>query len=429
MQEKAATLQDEAAREEARAPGSESQARLSAAVGNMHEYLSDMAAEERARFATWLLDQVTLVRVRVSEFAIAYKVFQSLNHRGKPLSDHDILKSVLFERAEYSAQESVGQSRKWSHYTARLGDRGFGDLWKQVRSIYDRDAVGEMVSGLMAGITHKAGPGVQQSDAISTFLETRLPKFVDAYDAVVNGKTEGLRLGQEALRRICFLRSIHHESWRAPAIRFLSEFDYDEHMSDRFFSAMDRLAYTMQYSVKDRDYRHKRYRRLLDAMDKPAGLFEPNSLLDLTARERTDLLERLKGRFPNFKQRKALLMRISAAVENGVAIDPSADCTVEHILPRTPSKGSNWFEEWSRARDRDELTECIGNFTLLTHAENQKADRKPFLEKLEEVYFESGKAASYALSNDLRGRTRWTPDDVKTRRDMLVQALAKDWGI
>jgi len=429
VQEKGATLQDETVREEGRAPGSESQARLSAAVATMQEHLSDMAPEERTRFATWLLDQVTLVRVRVGEFAIAYKVFQSLNHRGKPLSDHDILKSVLFARAEYNAQESDGESRTWSNYTARLGDRGFGDLWKQVRSIYDREALGEMVSGLIAGITQRAGSGVQQSDAIASFLETKLPKFVSAYDAVVNGKTDGLKLGPEALRRICFLRSIHHESWRAPAIRFLAEVNYDEAMADRFFSAMDRLAYAMQYSVKDREYRHKRYRRLLDAMDKPASLFEPNSLLELTARERTDILDRLRGRFPNFKQRKALLMRISAAVEGGIAIDPSADCTVEHILPRTPSKGSNWFEEWSRARDRDDLTECIGNFTLLTHAENQKADRRPFLEKLEDVYFEGGKVASYALSNDLRGRTRWTPDDVKTRRDMLTQALAKDWGL
>ena len=147
----------------------------------------------------------------------------------------------------------------------------------------------------------------------------------------------------------------------------------------------------------------------------------------LTAKERAELLDRLRGRFSNYKQRKALLMRFSAAVEGGVALDPSTDCTVEHILPRTPSKGSDWYEEWAKTRDRDDLTECIGNFTLLTLAENQLADRKPFLEKLP-IYFRSGKA-SYALSNDLHGRTRWTPDDVRTRRDALIQNLAKDWGL
>lgn len=420
VQERGATRIDEAVREDACDPGSESQQRLSAAIGHMRDYLSDMADEERSRFVMWLLDQVTVVRVRVSEFAVAQKVFSSLNHRGKPLSDHDILKSALFERAELSPAEAVAQGRKWDAFNARLGDRGFGDLWKQIRALYDREGVGEMVSGVIAGIT-------QRTASIREFLDKRLPRFVDAYDAIINGKTQGLDLGEEALRRIIFLRSIHHESWRAPAIRFLAEYPYDRDMADRFFWALDRLAYAMQYAVKDRDYRHKRYRRLLDAMDNNVELFDEGSPLQLTQRERSDFTERLRGRFPNFKQRKALLMRISASVDGGQALDPETDCTVEHILPKATNKGSEWYEEWSRIRDRDELTECIGNFTLLTHAENQEADRKPFLEKLA-IYFRNGQA-SYALSNDLRGRTRWTPDDVRARRDALIENLSRDWGL
>ena len=120
-------------------------------------------------------------------------------------------------------------------------------------------------------------------------------------------------------------------------------------------------------------------------------------------------------------------MRISASAEGGIALDPKTDCTVEHILPRTPSKGSEWYEEWSKARDREELTECIGNFTLLTHAENQEADRKSFNDKLA-IYFRNGEP-SYAYSNDLKNRTRWTPEDVRVRRDALIQRLAQDWGL
>lgn len=71
---------------------------------------------------------------------------------------------------------------------------------------------------------------------------------------------------------------------------------------------------------------------------KPGVLFDADSPLDLTGREKSDLVERLRGRFPNFKQRRSLLMRISGSCENGVALDPRTDCTVEHILPRTPSK-------------------------------------------------------------------------------------------
>ena len=418
VQERGATKNQDAMVESAAIEGSPSQTRIAAAVAQAHDFMTDMNDDERTRFAAWLLDEVSIVRVRVSEFAVAYKVFQALNHRGKPLSDHDILKSALFERVGFTAQEAQQQSDRWNTYTNRLGDRGFADMWKQIRSLYDREGAGEMVSAVIAGIIPRS--------SIGEFLNNKLPRFVDAYDVVVNGRANGLALSEETQRRICYLRSIHHESWRAPAIMFLVEQTYDPDAADRFFWALERLAYTLQYSVRDREYRHKRYRKVLDAMAS-GTLFDADSPLDLSRGEKTELVDRLRGRFPNFKQRRALLMRLSGAVEGAPALPPETDCTVEHILPRTFPKGSDWVEDWSRQRDRDDLTECIGNFTLLTHDENQFADRKSFRDKLE-IYFKNGKA-SFALSHDLKGRTRWTPEDVKTRRDALIQNLAKDWDL
>ena len=422
VQARGATNDQDRIRESARDSRSESQVRLANAVNLIYDEFSDMSDEERSRFAQWLLDEVTIVRVRVSEYSTAYKVFQSLNHRGKPLSDHDILKSALFERAGFTPEEAIEQSVRWNTYTNRLSDKGFGDMLKQVRAIYDRNQVGELVDGLLQSIMHRM--------PVSAFLNEKLPLFVDAYDALVNGNTHGIKLSAEALKRICFLRSIHHESWRAPAILFLVDNPLDPtdpEMADRFFWALDRLAYMLQYSIKDREFRQRRYRKVLDAMERSGELFEPESPLDLSANERSEFIERLRGRFPNFKQRRALLMRFSAAVPGGEPIEPSADATVEHILPRTPPKGSDWYEEWSRAKDRDELTECIGNFTLLMHAENQEADRKSFQEKLT-IYFRKG-APSFPLSIDLKGHARWTPDDVRARRDQLITYLAQDWSL
>jgi hypothetical protein len=423
VQARGSTSDQASIRRTARAVNSVSQARLAKAVTVIYDYLSDMDDAERSRFAQWLLDEVFITRVRVSEYAIAYKVFQSLNRRGKQLADHDILKSALLERAGVTAQEALEHSVKWNEYTNRLGDKGFADMLKQVRAIYDRNQVGELVDGLLQSIIQRM--------PVSVFLEEKLPHFVDAYDALINGNTESIRLGPEAQKRLTFLRGIHHESWRAPAILFLVDHPQtgkDTKAGDRFFWALDRLAYAMQYSVKDRDARHRRYRRVLDTMiERPNDLFGKDSPLDLSGRDKSEFLERLRGRFPNFKQRRALLMRFSASAPGGVPLEPDADTTVEHILPRTPPRGSDWFEDWARAKDRDELTECMGNFTLLTHDENQEADTKSFKEKLA-LYFRTG-SASYALSADLKGRTSWTPDDVRARRDLLISYLAKDWEL
>jgi hypothetical protein len=396
----------------------QSQRSLAIAVRRIHdEFSSEMSEEERTRFFRWLSEEVSIVRVKVGEYNLGYKVFLVLNRRGIPLADHDILKSALFQRASFLPHESIHHSTLWHDYANRLGQQDFESMLKQVRFIYDPKMQGEFIDSLLRSIMARM--------TVASFLNSALPRFVDAYDAVMNGRG-GYNLNASAQRSLTFLRSIHHESWRAPAIKFLADNPHDPDECARFFAALERLAYMLQYSVNDREYRARRYRRVMDAMDS-GGLYEKASPLLLAADERQQFVTRLMGRFPNWKQRRALMMRISASVPGGVAIQPDADSTVEHILPKTPAKGSEWYEEWAQAKDREELTECIGNFTLLTEAENQEADRKPFLGKLA-VYFRNG-PPSHALSLDLKGRTRWTPEDVRARREMLIGYLAAEWAL
>ncbi len=399
--------------------GSESQMRLAAAARLIYDELSDLGDEERSRFVKWLTEEVSFVKVRVTEHGIGYKVFLVLNQRGKPLSDHDILKSALFERAGFQTKEAIEHSRRWNSFANQLGAEDFEGMLKQIRFLYDRQMRGEFIDGFMHSIIMRT--------PVATFINDLLPRFVDAYDAVVKGKVERIDPGPSALRSLKLLKVIHHESWRAPAIHFLVHYPNDKETTGKFFAALERLAYMLQYAVKDREYRHRRYRRVLDAMDAGVDLFAENSPLNLSRDDQTLFLERLRGRFPNFKQRRALLMRICAAVPGGEPLDADGDSTVEHILPRTPPKGSEWYEEWSKARDIDELTECIGNFSLLTHAENQEADRKSFTEKME-IYFRNERP-SFPMTEDLRGKSRWTPDDVRERRDRLIGHLARDWNL
>jgi hypothetical protein len=88
------------------------------------------------------------------------------------------------------------------------------------------------------------------------------------------------------------------------------------------------------------------------------------------------------------------------------------------------------MQDWSNTSDQDDLTECLGNFTLLTDADNQKADRGDFAFKMN-IYFrpENNYEATYAITRDLQGLLRWTPDDVRRRRDALVGYLAREWDL
>lgn len=417
VQTRFSTRSLEAAEDEARASRSESQARLVAAVRQVRDALSELSPEDRSRYTRWLCDEVSLVKVRVTETDVGYRVFLVMNQRGKPLADHDMLKSALFERAAFTPTEVNEHSRRWNTYATHLGASDFEGMLKQIRLLYDSGGRGDFITGLVQALIPRM--------TVSEFINGMLPRFVDAFDVINADRITSLDPGPEARRSLTFLRMMQHDGWRAPAMKFLIDRPYDREGATAFFAALERLAFLLQHCVKDRDYRPRRYKRVLDAMSSADWMDGP-SPLDITADEKIQILERLRGRFTH-KNRRPMMMRLAAAVPGGVVLDPEADATVEHILPRTPSRGSEWYDEWSRARDIEDLTECIGNFTLLTNAENQEADRKSFTEKLA-IYFRNGEP-SFALTADLKGRTRWTPDDVRARRDMLLGCLAREWNL
>ncbi len=419
VQTKGGTSDIDAIKDAAEETGSESQKRIAAAVQAIHDELDQISAQEQERFVNWLANDLHVSKVRVTEHNIAYKVYLVLNRRGLPLSDHDILKSALLERAGFPPKEAVKHSERWNSFANRLGHDAFEAMLKQIRFLYDRQMKGEFLDAILLSIL--------PTMTIATFINEKLPRFVDAFDAVVNGATDMIRTSAETRKRLTFLCGIHHEGWRAPAMKYLVDHATNEKQTDSFFKRLERLAYMLQYSGRPRDVRQRRYRKLLDAMDQPGWMDDPDSPLDLSAAETSDFKERLRGRFPNFKQRRALLMRINAAVPNGRVLPLDADATVEHILPRNPPRESDWFKAWDKKRDRDELIECIGNFTLLTDAENQKADRLAF-DKKKEIFF-SDDGPTYEMSLDLRDIADWTPEQARARRERLVEIMVGEWDL
>ena len=72
-----------------------------------------------------------------------------------------------------------------------------------------------------------------------------------------------------------------------------------------------------------------------------------------------------------------------------------------------------------------ELAETAGNFVIVPRHVNRIADRLEFREK-KKLYFADG-VRVFALTEDLRGRETWTPDDVRERTEQLVDILMGVW--
>ena len=401
-------------------PGeSDSQKRMSENTIAYVKALKDLEPPTRRKLAHTIINGCGMVRVSVADRDAGYKVFRVLNTRGKEPNSHDIIKTDLFERARFDIDEANEYSGAWSEYEARLGGAGFDDLLRQIRFLYDRSSKGELVSGFQRAVLSKI-------DA-RTFLDSLLPRYVQAYEEISTGKVDYGERSPEVARYLNRLRALDHYVWRSAALKYLVEQRGSADDASRFFAGLERLAYTIMLVIHNRDQRNRRYRKVIDAIGSNKALFAKKGPFAVTKEDGRKVRERLRGRFATFGQRRALALRLNAALEGGRHLAPESDATVEHILPRNPGDESPWLRVWPNTQVRRELCDTIGNFVLLPHHVNQKADRMGYQDK-KAVYFDPENNPVFALTRDLESEELWTADVVRKRTEHLANILTNDWG-
>ncbi|MAK62519.1 MAG: hypothetical protein CMK09_16235 [Ponticaulis sp.] len=387
----------------------------------VREHLKTLSQSDLQSLATYILNHCPIVHVEVANRDIGYKVFQVLNTRGRQPSAHDILKTELFERAKLTSEEGDHFSRAWIQYEARLGAKAFDDLLRQIRALHDRQMRGNFVTGFCNTVL-EAIPARQ-------FLETYLPRFVDAYVELNTGSIRLNRPMPAVDEHLSRLISLDHLGWRAPALQYLVFHERDADTTREFFCDLERLAFALQLVVPDRDARVRRYRRLSEEVVSDAALFAVDGALSLTQEERDKLTQRLLGRFGSVSQRRSLVIKLNSLLPGGETVRPDSDVTVEHILPRNPEPGSTWLDVWPHLAERRELCDSLGNFCLLTKRDNQSADRLDFLEKRDQIFRSKITGGQFALTRDAAAYAEWTPDVVKERTQRLVSLLIRDWKL
>ena len=403
-------------------PGdSESQQKIIANAAAFHRELRDMAPDRRRALADVVTNGCALVRVVVDNKDQGFKVFRVLNTRGKEPGAHDIIKTELFQRAKFTTAEANAYAERWAGYEAILGGGAFDDLLRQIRVIHDRSPKGDLFAGFQKAVLNKIDP--------RKFLDDMLPSYVTAFRVTETGLDEtGLGATQGVLDSINHLRALEHKTWRAPAIQFIVERGLTDPMAGEFFTSLERLSYISQVMVQERETRNKKLARITDAIRNDRVLFSKTGPFALNRDEARKLRDRLTTRFGTYGQRRAIALRLNAAIAGGSTIPPDSDATVEHVLPRNPTEDSHWMVTWPDPVKRREQCDTIGNFVLLTNKVNQLADRLDYRAK-KEIYFNGGGGQEFALTRDLMEQDAWTSDVVRRRTEKLADILMQAWGI
>jgi len=402
-------------------PGeSESQARMVANAAVFRKQLGAMTAGERRALAEIAMKGCALVRVVVNNKDQGFKVFRVLNTRGKEPGAHDIIKTELFQRARFSPADAAIYAERWADHEAALGGNAFDDLLRQIRAIFDRGTKGDIVSAFQKGALAKI-------DA-RKFLDEILPNYVRAYRQIETAHLDPGPHSEAIANCLHQMRALEQQNWRAPALHFLAERGAHDAAAPDFFQSLERLAHIMQLLVHDRDQRSRRFARVTEAVRNDRVLLSKTGPFAISRDEAKRTRERLIGRFATFGQRRAIALRLCAALAGGHTIPPESDATVEHVLPRTIPEESHWLITWPDAAKRREQCDTIGNFVLLTTKVNQKADRLDYRAK-KEIYFNGGGGQEFALTRDLMEQDAWTSEIVRKRTEKLAGILADAWGI
>jgi len=397
-----------------------SQHRIAEAAKAMGAILAQLDEESRRALVATVMARCLLVRVTVGNRDRGYQVYRVLNTRGREPNSHDIIKTELFEVARFDREAANAYSTQWAEYEARLGSDPLDDLLRQIRALYDRNAKGDLVSGFKRAVLGKIDP--------KDFMEIHLPAFVDAYVDLTTGRMGAVAVAKGINDYLNRMRALDHSGWKAPALKFLMERGVADDAAEDFFWGLERLAYVIQLVVHKREQRDRRYRRVIDAIGDEARLLASDGPLAIDYEEAQRVRERLTGRFATFSQRRAMALRLNAAVEGGCTLPPEADATVEHVLPRNPPPSSHWLTTWPDTGRRRELCDTLGNFVLLTHEQNQGADRLTYREK-KRVYFGPNGENPFALTRDLRDQEAWTAEIVRERTQILANILAAHWKL
>lgn len=448
-----------------------------------HQFLADAKAHFAAHLETkrqllgdgfpdWLkaqylkvTQQLTLVLYTVKNEADAGVVFETMNNRGKPLTELEKVKNYLLYLA--SKLELLGEhdlardiNDTWTHIFERLMAADLGEVENEdqllrthwlmeydhdrnkrvgIRSIKERFALSDYQARHPDLLDDVKAYLASLRNAAVAYCDIFRPRHPSAYGAFKADKGLRSRLvaAGERLARlgapVTFLPLLMAVRIRYPenGDACLETLELCERFAFRVYRWLERPAYTGQSWVFRLGYQlFHAYERTVVLNELRAAILNycPDSQIsERFARQDVDWF-----RWPGLKYMLYEYEQHLAEVEGKAVRMPWEDLTrkqdtVEHILPQAPDPGGYWALRFS-AGERGRWLHDIGNLTLTF--DNSALGYKPFPDKKGAV----GQRGCYAdsmlfIEKAIASYDDWTPDTIQARRQEIAAWTAERWKV
>lgn len=408
---------------------------------------------ERHRFASYLVNQVTLVIVTTDDLAGAHRIFDVMNMRGVPLTASDVFKAKVVAALSPAARNVY--AARWDDIMDPLGD--------------DAQVLEEFFSDLHLIVSHK--PVCTQlleefrADVLAAYVkEQNVISFIDELLApyamawrVLDHPTD-TALPDDVVRQLVLLNDYPTADWKTVAMWALVHSVGNLGSADAaVFTRSDDRSGNGGTTPAPREpmrlHDGTRLRTILQALERVTGVDSLNRQSPLARRtrmanavrgldrdytmpqnkgflvtddDRRSALAHLRGELQtNPKMNRLLLIRANEQ-QAGFRITRPRSLNALPIVPERVAKNSP-FAAWPESL-RDFWSSRIGNLVLTQANEQQLAPLQTFKERRDRMLLSSS-SRRFPLTEKLGHIEELTAKTLQWRQDETVRLIAEFWNI
>ncbi len=427
---------------------------ISTNARQVFDELAKLDDDDRHRFASYLVNQVTLVIVTTDDLAGAHRIFDVMNMRGVPLTASDVFKAKAIAAMSPAARNVY--AARWDDIMDPIGD--------------DAQVLEEFFTDLHLIVSHKAVctqlleefrtdvlmPYVREQNVIS-FVDELLAPYAMAW-RILDHPTDSL-LPAAIVRQLVLLNDYPTGDWKPVAMWALTH--SIGNLADagvKVFTDNARNNATKSDGTgKDREplrlHDETRLRAILSALERVTGVDALNRQSSLARRtraasavryldrgytmpqnrgflitddERRSALAHLRGELQtNARMNRLLLIRANEQLAGGRITRPRS-LNAMPILPDRVAKDSP-FAAWPESV-RDFWSARIGNLALTQANEQQLTPLQTFKERRDRMLM-SASSKRFPLTEQLAHIDDCTAKTLQWRQDETIRLIAEFWNI
>ncbi len=373
-----------------------------------------------------------------------YQIFESLNGKGKPLSQADLVRNYIAMRLSPQSQEKVFHGQ-WAVIEEKLRDQ----------RIVGRSRLGELTAFLRHYMAMHSGVLCSEEHVYARFRDrtreqfssedafaaeiVRMRHFADLYDRLLRPETDPLLASRAALARLNVLEAsttfpfllaacdayqgqqLPESQWLG-VLQTLENYLVRRYLADETTSFLNRLFSNLWNQV--REEAKKQDTDVVTALKSYLAVRNYPS----AARLRLRLMSRsLYDTSTLTRQRTTLVLEtINRHLSQGTGgyTVLSGASTIEHILPQDPDE--DWLEALGAdvERIKREYLHTLGNLTLVTQDWNSSLSNKSFTIKRQRLAGHALKINTDYFSQDI---PEWDEDAICARCDWLIENVLTVW--